>query len=166
MLIDKKMHVGKFGKSRKWGSKIQIVALYCQEVTNDKSSEPKRIPTVKGANLNYFSFFFFFFNTTSFINASSTWLVWLHLLFFKLPKIPFVPFPSLSHTFTHRQWLKKKHTIYSHFWASRDSVALNGEYWEDSARMWSKYAGVLIWKTKNPWNGLSLRGQFYDHLLS
>ena len=29
--------------------------------------------------------------------------------------------------------------------------------------MWSKYTGVLIWKTQNPWTGL--RGQFYDHLL-
>jgi hypothetical protein len=28
--------------------------------------------------------------------------------------------------------------------------------------MWSKYTGVLIWKTQNPWTGL--RGQFYDHL--
>ncbi|KAL0003669.1 hypothetical protein SO802_011230 [Lithocarpus litseifolius] len=32
-----------------------------------------------------------------------------------------------------------------------------------TSRMWSKYTGVLIWKTKNPWTGL--RGQFYDHLL-
>ncbi|XP_020961094.1 mannosylglycoprotein endo-beta-mannosidase [Arachis ipaensis] len=32
-----------------------------------------------------------------------------------------------------------------------------------SSRMWSKYTGVLIWKTQNPWTGL--RGQFYDHLL-
>ncbi|KAL3631651.1 hypothetical protein CASFOL_024635 [Castilleja foliolosa] len=31
-----------------------------------------------------------------------------------------------------------------------------------SSRMWSKYTGVLIWKTQNPWTGL--RGQFYDHL--
>jgi mannosylglycoprotein endo-beta-mannosidase len=29
--------------------------------------------------------------------------------------------------------------------------------------MWSKFTGVLIWKTQNPWTGL--RGQFYDHLL-
>jgi mannosylglycoprotein endo-beta-mannosidase len=28
--------------------------------------------------------------------------------------------------------------------------------------MWTKYTGVLIWKTQNPWTGL--RGQFYDHL--
>lgn len=28
--------------------------------------------------------------------------------------------------------------------------------------MWSKYTGVLIWKTQNPWTGL--RGQLYDHL--
>lgn len=28
--------------------------------------------------------------------------------------------------------------------------------------MWSKYTGVLIWKTQNPWT--ALRGQFYDHL--
>ncbi|KAF3638543.1 Mannosylglycoprotein endo-beta-mannosidase [Capsicum annuum] len=28
--------------------------------------------------------------------------------------------------------------------------------------MWSRYTGVLIWKTQNPWTGL--RGQFYDHL--
>ncbi|KAM3704876.1 hypothetical protein ACB094_03G040000 [Castanea mollissima] len=32
-----------------------------------------------------------------------------------------------------------------------------------TSRMWSKYTGVLIWKTQNPWTGL--RGQFYDHLL-
>nr|XP_027188383.1 mannosylglycoprotein endo-beta-mannosidase-like isoform X2 [Cicer arietinum] len=32
-----------------------------------------------------------------------------------------------------------------------------------NSRMWSKYTGVLIWKTQNPWTGL--RGQFYDHLL-
>ncbi|XVE89687.1 hypothetical protein DITRI_Ditri20bG0015900 [Diplodiscus trichospermus] len=32
-----------------------------------------------------------------------------------------------------------------------------------ASRMWSKYTGVLIWKTQNPWSGL--RGQFYDHLL-
>ncbi|XVE63002.1 hypothetical protein DITRI_Ditri06bG0164900 [Diplodiscus trichospermus] len=32
-----------------------------------------------------------------------------------------------------------------------------------SSRMWSKYTGVLIWKTQNPWSGL--RGQFYDYLL-
>ncbi|XP_045813525.1 mannosylglycoprotein endo-beta-mannosidase [Trifolium pratense] len=31
-----------------------------------------------------------------------------------------------------------------------------------TSRMWSKYTGVLIWKTQNPWTGL--RGQFYDHL--
>ncbi|KAH6805791.1 glycoside hydrolase family 2 protein [Perilla frutescens var. frutescens] len=31
-----------------------------------------------------------------------------------------------------------------------------------TSRMWSKYTGVLIWKTQNPWMGL--RGQFYDHL--
>ncbi|XP_004495730.1 mannosylglycoprotein endo-beta-mannosidase [Cicer arietinum] len=31
-----------------------------------------------------------------------------------------------------------------------------------NSRMWSKYTGVLIWKTQNPWTGL--RGQFYDHL--
>ena len=29
--------------------------------------------------------------------------------------------------------------------------------------MWSKFTGVLIWKTQNPWTGL--RGQFYDLLL-
>uniref|UniRef100_A0A0D9WG48 Beta-mannosidase n=1 Tax=Leersia perrieri TaxID=77586 RepID=A0A0D9WG48_9ORYZ len=29
--------------------------------------------------------------------------------------------------------------------------------------MWTKFTGVLIWKTQNPWTGL--RGQFYDHLL-
>uniref|UniRef100_A0ACD5U2Z1 Uncharacterized protein n=1 Tax=Avena sativa TaxID=4498 RepID=A0ACD5U2Z1_AVESA len=28
--------------------------------------------------------------------------------------------------------------------------------------MWTKFTGVLIWKTQNPWSGL--RGQFYDHL--
>ncbi|GMI79321.1 hypothetical protein like AT1G09010 [Hibiscus trionum] len=32
-----------------------------------------------------------------------------------------------------------------------------------TSRMWSKYTGVLIWKTQNPWSGL--RGQFYDYLL-
>ncbi|XP_015875205.2 mannosylglycoprotein endo-beta-mannosidase [Ziziphus jujuba] len=32
-----------------------------------------------------------------------------------------------------------------------------------TSRMWTKYTGVLIWKTMNPWTGL--RGQFYDHLL-
>ncbi|MED6218647.1 hypothetical protein PIB30_028488 [Stylosanthes scabra] len=32
-----------------------------------------------------------------------------------------------------------------------------------NSRMWSKYTGLLIWKTQNPWTGL--RGQFYDHLL-
>ncbi|EOY11333.1 Mannosylglycoprotein endo-beta-mannosidase isoform 3 [Theobroma cacao] len=32
-----------------------------------------------------------------------------------------------------------------------------------TSHMWSKYTGVLIWKTQNPWTGL--RGQFYDHLL-
>ena len=77
------------------------------------------------------------------------------------------PFPySLSQ---HSHTDKDSKTItqsLSHFWASRGSFTLNGECWEDSARMWSKYAGVLIWKTKNPGNGLSLRGQFYDHLLS
>ncbi|CAK9163379.1 unnamed protein product [Ilex paraguariensis] len=31
-----------------------------------------------------------------------------------------------------------------------------------TSQMWSKYTGVLIWKTQNPWTGL--RGQFYDHL--
>ncbi|KAK9083934.1 hypothetical protein Scep_030405 [Stephania cephalantha] len=31
-----------------------------------------------------------------------------------------------------------------------------------NSRMWTKYTGVLIWKTQNPWTGL--RGQFYDHL--
>ncbi|KAL6560541.1 hypothetical protein OROGR_004100 [Orobanche gracilis] len=31
-----------------------------------------------------------------------------------------------------------------------------------TSHMWSKYTGVLIWKTQNPWTGL--RGQFYDHL--
>ncbi|KAL8477998.1 hypothetical protein ACS0TY_030048 [Phlomoides rotata] len=31
-----------------------------------------------------------------------------------------------------------------------------------TSRMWSKYTGVLIWKTENPWTGLG--GQFYDHL--
>ncbi|XP_076932383.1 mannosylglycoprotein endo-beta-mannosidase-like [Bidens hawaiensis] len=31
-----------------------------------------------------------------------------------------------------------------------------------TSRMWTKYTGVLIWKTQNPWTGL--RGQFYDHL--
>ncbi|XP_026419327.1 mannosylglycoprotein endo-beta-mannosidase isoform X1 [Papaver somniferum] len=31
-----------------------------------------------------------------------------------------------------------------------------------TSRMWTKYTGVLIWKTQNPWT--SLRGQFYDHL--
>ncbi|XP_057821601.1 mannosylglycoprotein endo-beta-mannosidase isoform X1 [Cryptomeria japonica] len=30
-----------------------------------------------------------------------------------------------------------------------------------TSRMWTKYTGVLIWKTQNPWTGL--RGQFYDH---
>jgi len=28
--------------------------------------------------------------------------------------------------------------------------------------MWTKFTGVLIWKTQNPWTGL--RGQLYDHL--
>ncbi|KAK8961879.1 Mannosylglycoprotein endo-beta-mannosidase [Platanthera guangdongensis] len=32
-----------------------------------------------------------------------------------------------------------------------------------TSRMWTKYTGVNIWKTQNPWTGL--RGQFYDHLL-
>ncbi|PQQ06518.1 mannosylglycoprotein endo-beta-mannosidase [Prunus yedoensis var. nudiflora] len=32
-----------------------------------------------------------------------------------------------------------------------------------TSRMWSKYTGVLIWKTQNPWPGL--RGQLYDHFL-
>ncbi|XP_010674750.1 mannosylglycoprotein endo-beta-mannosidase isoform X2 [Beta vulgaris subsp. vulgaris] len=32
-----------------------------------------------------------------------------------------------------------------------------------ASHMWSKFTGVLIWKTQNPWTGL--RGQFYDHLL-
>ncbi|KAG6702127.1 hypothetical protein I3842_07G018700 [Carya illinoinensis] len=32
-----------------------------------------------------------------------------------------------------------------------------------TSHMWSKFTGVLIWKTQNPWTGL--RGQFYDHLL-
>ncbi|KAL5701850.1 mannosylglycoprotein endo-beta-mannosidase [Ranunculus cassubicifolius] len=32
-----------------------------------------------------------------------------------------------------------------------------------TSRMWTKYTGLLIWKTQNPWTGL--RGQFYDHLL-
>lgn len=31
-----------------------------------------------------------------------------------------------------------------------------------TSRMWSKYTGVLIWKTQNPWT--SLRGHLYDHL--
>ncbi|KAJ3676287.1 hypothetical protein LUZ60_003699 [Juncus effusus] len=31
-----------------------------------------------------------------------------------------------------------------------------------TSRMWTKYTGLLIWKTQNPWTGL--RGQFYDHL--
>ncbi|RZC52359.1 hypothetical protein C5167_020780 [Papaver somniferum] len=31
-----------------------------------------------------------------------------------------------------------------------------------TSRMWTKYTGVLIWKTQNPWTGL--RSQFYDHL--
>ncbi|PHU12902.1 Mannosylglycoprotein endo-beta-mannosidase [Capsicum chinense] len=39
-----------------------------------------------------------------------------------------------------------------------DSALLEG-YTSD---MWSRYTGVLIWKTQNPWTGL--RGQFYDHL--
>ena len=29
-----------------------------------------------------------------------------------------------------------------------------------ASRMWSKYSGVLVWKTQNPWPGL--RGAFYD----
>lgn len=29
--------------------------------------------------------------------------------------------------------------------------------------MWTKYTGVLIWKTQNPWPGLG--GQLYDHFL-
>lgn len=33
-----------------------------------------------------------------------------------------------------------------------------------TSHMWSKFTGVLIWKTQNPWTGL--RGQFYDHLLN
>ncbi|KAL0335498.1 UNVERIFIED_CONTAM: Mannosylglycoprotein endo-beta-mannosidase [Sesamum radiatum] len=33
---------------------------------------------------------------------------------------------------------------------------------EGWSRMWSKYTGVLIWKTQNPRTGL--RGQLYDHL--
>ncbi|KAM7278691.1 hypothetical protein ACFE04_005825 [Oxalis oulophora] len=32
-----------------------------------------------------------------------------------------------------------------------------------TSHMWTKFTGVLIWKTQNPWTGL--RGQFYDHLL-
>ncbi|KAJ4829335.1 hypothetical protein Tsubulata_015568 [Turnera subulata] len=31
-----------------------------------------------------------------------------------------------------------------------------------TSHMWTKFTGVLIWKTQNPWTGL--RGQFYDHL--
>lgn len=31
-----------------------------------------------------------------------------------------------------------------------------------TSRMWSKYTGLLVWKSQNPWTGL--RGQFYDHL--
>ncbi|KNA17928.1 hypothetical protein SOVF_075350 [Spinacia oleracea] len=33
-----------------------------------------------------------------------------------------------------------------------------------TSHMWSKFTGVLIWKTQNPWTGM--RGQFYDHLLN
>ena len=33
-----------------------------------------------------------------------------------------------------------------------------------NAQMWKWYAGVLIWKTQNPWS--SLRGQLYDHSLA
>ena len=32
-----------------------------------------------------------------------------------------------------------------------------------NSMMWSKYTGVILWKTQNPWPGL--RGQMYDHLL-
>ncbi|EFJ38871.1 hypothetical protein SELMODRAFT_164536 [Selaginella moellendorffii] len=32
-----------------------------------------------------------------------------------------------------------------------------------NSRMWTKYTGVLIWKTQNPWPGL--RGQLYDYFL-
>ena len=30
--------------------------------------------------------------------------------------------------------------------------------------MWTKYTGLLIWKTANPWTGL--RGQLYDWYLN
>ena len=30
--------------------------------------------------------------------------------------------------------------------------------------MWTRYSGMLIWKTQNPWAGL--RGQLYDWLLA
>ena len=33
-----------------------------------------------------------------------------------------------------------------------------------ASRMWSKYSGVLVWKTQNPWPGL--RGAFYDWWLN
>ncbi|KAJ7542524.1 hypothetical protein O6H91_10G110000 [Diphasiastrum complanatum] len=32
-----------------------------------------------------------------------------------------------------------------------------------NSRMWTKYTGLLLWKTQNPWPGL--RGQLYDHFL-
>lgn len=32
-----------------------------------------------------------------------------------------------------------------------------------NSMMWTKYTGLLLWKTQNPWPGL--RGQMYDFLL-
>ena len=121
------------------------------------SPEPKRIPTVKAANLKYFSCFFF---------LTQRQVLLTHLphgwsgptYYFSNYQNTLGPFPSLSlsqHSHTDKDSKRITQSL-SHFWASRDSVALNGEYCEDSARMWSKYTGVLIWKTKNPWNGLSL----------
>ena len=75
-------------------------------------------------------------------------------LFFQITKKTLVPFLSLSlsqvTTLTRQQRLKRITQSLSLFWASRDSVTLNGEYWEDSTRMWSKYTSVLILEDKEP----------------
>ena len=75
-------------------------------------------------------------------------------LFYKLPKRP-LSLSSLSLSLSlslsiHNKDSKRITQSLSHFWASRDSITLNGEYWEDSTRMWSKYTGVLILEDKEP----------------
>ena len=71
-------------------------------------------------------------------------------LFCKLPKRP-LALSSLSLSLSsHNKDSKRITQSLSHFWASRDSITLNGEYWEDSTRMWSKYTGVLILEDKEP----------------